>query len=87
MSLLLWSKIAVFGAVIAVAIADPTAGQTLSLERLADIQLERNTTRLRHLLFIAHLRDSAVIAFDTEAERVSDSMRVRLQISATGPPR
>lgn len=61
-----------------VAIAGPTSSQSLSLVRLADIPLGGNTTRLdyasldprRHLLFVAHLGDSAVIVFDTEAERV-----------------
>jgi YVTN family beta-propeller protein len=51
----------------------------LPLQTVADIPLGGNTTRLdyesidtsRHLLFIAHLGDSAVIAFDTRAERVA----------------
>jgi YVTN family beta-propeller protein len=51
----------------------------LPLQTVADIPLGGNTTRLdyesidtsRHLLFIAHLGDSAVIAFDTQAERVA----------------
>lgn len=50
----------------------------LPLIPLADIPLGGNTTRLdyesldsrRHLLFIAHLGDSTVIAFDTQAQRV-----------------
>src|SRR5512146_1059355 len=50
----------------------------LGLLRVADIPLGGNTTRLdyasydpdRHLLFIAHLGDSAVIVFDTQARRV-----------------
>lgn len=50
----------------------------LPLERVADIPLGGRTTRLdyesvdpgRHLLFIAHLGDSAVIVFDTQAQRV-----------------
>jgi DNA-binding beta-propeller fold protein YncE len=50
----------------------------LPLEKVADIPLGGNTSRLdyesldaaRHLLFIAHLGDSAVIAFDTRARRV-----------------
>jgi len=54
------------------------AAPSLSLVRVADIPLGGNTTRLdyesldpgRHLLFIAHLGDSAVIAFDTQAQRV-----------------
>jgi DNA-binding beta-propeller fold protein YncE len=56
-------------------------GQTvakLPLNPVADIPLGGNTTRLdyetidpgRQLLFIAHLGDSAVIAFDTKAQRV-----------------
>jgi len=57
--------------------AGPTSGTAL-LERVADIPLGGNSTRLdyesldpgRHLLFIAHLGDSAVIVFDTEAQRV-----------------
>jgi YVTN family beta-propeller protein len=48
------------------------------LQRLADVPLGGDTTRLdyasvdpeRHLLFIAHLGDSAVIVFDTRAQRV-----------------
>jgi len=58
--------------------ADPAAQQTSSLVRVADAPLGGNPTRLdyesldpgRHLLFIAHLGDSAVIVFDTEAQRV-----------------
>jgi len=50
----------------------------LPLQPVADIPLGGNTTRLdyasfdagRHLLFIAHLGDSAVIVFDTQARRV-----------------
>jgi DNA-binding beta-propeller fold protein YncE len=50
----------------------------LPLEPIADIPLGGHTTRLdyasvdpgRHLLFIAHLGDSAVIVFDTQAQRV-----------------
>lgn len=52
--------------------------QTLPLELVADIPLGGNTTRLdyesidpgRHLLFIAHLGDSAVIVFDTKSQQV-----------------
>src|SRR5215470_8260385 len=58
--------------------ADPAAQQTSSLVRVADVPLGGNPTRLdyesldpgRHLLFIAHLGDSAVIVFDTQAQRV-----------------
>ncbi len=50
----------------------------LPLQSVADVPLGGNTTRLdytsfdaeRHLLFIAHLGDSAVIVFDTQARRV-----------------
>jgi len=52
--------------------------KALPLEPVADIPLGGHTTRLdyesvdpgRHLLFIAHLGDSAVIVFDTQARRV-----------------
>ena len=48
------------------------------LQPVTDVPLGGNTTRLdyesldpgRHLLFIAHLGDSAVIVFDTQAQRV-----------------
>jgi len=48
------------------------------LQQIADVPLGGNTTRLdyesldpgRHLLFIAHLGDSSVIVFDTQAQRV-----------------
>lgn len=54
------------------------AATGLPLETVADIPLGGHTTRLdyesydagRHLLFIAHLGDSAVIVFDTQAQRV-----------------
>jgi len=50
----------------------------LPLQVVADVPLGGNTTRLdyesidagRHLLFIAHLGDSAVIVFDTQKQRV-----------------
>ena len=50
----------------------------LPLQPVADVPLGGNTTRLdytsfdaeRHLLFIAHLGDSAVIVFDTQARSV-----------------
>jgi YVTN family beta-propeller protein len=50
----------------------------LPLQQITDVALGGNTTRLdyasydadRHLLFIAHLGDSAVIVFDTQARRV-----------------
>ena len=55
-----------------------SADPPLSLQPVADVPLGGNTTRLdyasldlrRHLLFIAHLGDSAVIVFDTQANRV-----------------
>ena len=55
-----------------------THAADLPLERVADIPLGGRTTRLdyesydpqRHLLFIAHLGDSAIIVFDTQTERV-----------------
>jgi YVTN family beta-propeller protein len=63
----------VLGAVVGTA----AAPQAL-LESVADIPLGGNTTRLdyesldpgRHLLFVAHLGDSAVIVFDTKTQRV-----------------
>jgi YVTN family beta-propeller protein len=56
-------------------VASPVA---LPLQRVADVPLPGNTTRLdyesidsgRHLLFIAHLGDSAVIVFDTQKQNV-----------------
>jgi YVTN family beta-propeller protein len=53
-------------------------GASLPLERVADIALPGNATRLdyqsldarKHLLFIAHLGDSSVIVFDTQSRRV-----------------
>jgi len=62
---------------IGLAAAQPSA-QRLSLVREADIPLGGNAARFdyesldqgRHLLFIAHLGDSAVIVFDTQAHRV-----------------
>ena len=61
-----------------VAAVDGATATPLPLRSVADIPLGGNATRLdyesldasRHLLFIAHLGDSAVIAFDTEAQRV-----------------
>jgi YVTN family beta-propeller protein len=57
--------------------SQPGAPQAI-LNRVADIPLGGDTTRLdyesldpgRHLLFIAHLGNSTVIVFDTEAQRV-----------------
>jgi YVTN family beta-propeller protein len=58
--------------------AAQASAQGISLARAADVPLGGNPTRLdyesldlgRHLLFIAHLGDSAVIVFDTQAQRV-----------------
>jgi YVTN family beta-propeller protein len=63
---------------VASASAEKAPPENAALVRVADIPLGGNTTRLdyesldqgRHLLFIAHLGDSAVIVFDTRAERV-----------------
>ena len=54
------------------------AAPTVRLQLVADVPLGGDTTRLdyasldsdRHLLFIAHLGESAVIVFDTQAQRV-----------------
>ena len=70
------------GLLIGVAAAQPAA-QSLPLVRVADIRLGGNATRLdyesldqgRHLLFIAHLGDNAVIVFDTRAQRVVTRIR------------
>jgi DNA-binding beta-propeller fold protein YncE len=72
-----------FPCVAAFAVALPggslaAAANDLPLQPVADIPLGGHTTRLdyasydpgRHLLFIAHLGDSAVIAFDTQTQRV-----------------
>ena len=58
--------------------ATPAATPPLPLTRVADVPLGGGTTRMdyasfdpaRHLLFIAHLGDSAVIVFDTQAQKV-----------------
>ena len=60
------------------AVVVPAATLQPLLEPVADIPLGGNATRLdyesldpvRHLLFIAHLGDSAVIVFDTQTRRV-----------------
>ena len=67
-------------AIVALVFGRPLAvvATELPLEAVADIPLGGHTTRLdyesvdpgRHLLFIAHLGDSAVIVFDTQAQRV-----------------
>ncbi len=70
--------IAILSTLIGVAVGEPATRQVLRLVRVADIPLGGNTTRLdyasldprRHLLFIAHLGDSAVIVFDTEVQQV-----------------
>lgn len=61
----------------ACAAANPTSG--LPLKRIADVTLPGNPTRLdyqsldpeRHLLFVAHLGDSAVIVLDTKARHIT----------------
>jgi len=66
------------GALGGVANGNPGSLPDLPLQVVADIPLGGNTTRLdyesldarHHLLFIAHLGDSAVIVFDTQAQRV-----------------
>jgi DNA-binding beta-propeller fold protein YncE len=63
---------------IAVALLPADAALALPLAQVADVALPGNPTRLdyqsldvrKHLLFIAHLGDSAVIAVDTKARRV-----------------
>src|SRR5438045_3702024 len=65
---------------LAVASATASADTRLPLELVADVPLGGNATRLdylsfdpsRHLLYIAHLGDGAVIVFDTQARRVLD---------------
>ena len=62
----------------ATACASPAGASSLPLTQVADVPLGGETTRLdyesydpaRHLLFIAHLGDSAVIVFDTQTQRV-----------------
>jgi len=54
------------------------AGPTFRLHPLSDVPLGGTTTRMdyesldpdRHLLFIAHLSDGAVIVFDARAQHV-----------------
>src|SRR6267154_822389 len=80
-----WTKDWLSGALLAVLFmasdtgASPsTAAPPLQLQAIADIPLGGHPTRLdyasldagRHLLFIAHLGDSEVIVFDSEARRV-----------------
>lgn len=65
-------------AVLAAVSIAPCFSANAPLERLADIALPGNPTRLdyqsfdqrRHLLFIAHLGDSAVVVVDTQRRRV-----------------
>ncbi len=74
--------VAILSTLIGVAFGEPAARQGLTLVRLADVPLGGNTTRLdyasldpgRHLLFIAHLGDSAVIVFDTQVQRLVTRM-------------
>ena len=59
-------------------VAAASVSGNLPLRHVADVPLGGHTTRLdyasldssRHLLFIAHLGDSKVIAFDTQTQRV-----------------
>jgi hypothetical protein len=61
---------------------DASAVPTLPLKQIADVPLGGNTTRFdyesfdptRHLLFVAHLGDSQVIAFDTRTTQVVGSV-------------
>ena len=61
-----------------VLVAAASVSGNLPLRHVADVPLGGHTTRLdyasldssRHLLFIAHLGDSKVIAFDTQTQRV-----------------
>lgn len=58
--------------------ASPQTFGSLPLDVIADVPLGGETTRMdyasfdatRHLLFIAHLGDSAVVVFDTQAQRI-----------------
>ena len=76
MRILAQSALVTLFAVAAAAGADPSP--KLPLNRASDVPLGGGTTRLdyesvdstRHLLFIAHLGDSAVIVFDMQSERV-----------------
>jgi DNA-binding beta-propeller fold protein YncE len=60
----------------------PSGSAGLSLRQIADVALGGKPTRFdyetldrtRHLLFIAHLGDSQVIAFDTQGSRVVGSV-------------
>ena len=74
-----WVKILIVTAGGLIGAAVPAAAPSpLQLRLVADIPLGGHTTRLdyasidpaKHLLFIAHLGDSEVIVFDTEAKRV-----------------
>lgn len=75
----LWRIVAASAGYLAiVAVAAGATASPLPLRAITDIPLGGNTTRLdyesldtgRHLLFIAHLGDSVVIAFDTQAQKV-----------------
>jgi YVTN family beta-propeller protein len=69
---------ALFAAALTGAAVPAGASAALPLRSVADIPLGGNTTRLdyasidpaKHLLFIAHLGDSEVIVFDTQAKHV-----------------
>jgi YVTN family beta-propeller protein len=76
-----WQRLCpvVLGASCLTFVAGSAAAPAFRLEPVADVPLGGHTTRLdyesldpdRNLLFIAHLGDSAVIVFDTRAQRVS----------------
>ena len=73
-----WSLLLVAAATASTGQSAATRGSDPLLNPVSDIPLGGNTTRLdyesldsgRHLLFIAHLGDSAVIVFDTQDQRV-----------------
>jgi len=68
---------------IGAACAGPSAADNLPLVAVADVPLGGRTTRMdyasvdtdQHRLYIAHLGDSAVIVFDTQANRVEARIR------------
>ena len=70
-------RIGIAATMLLVVVADAHAA-ALPLTKVADVPLGGHTTRMdyasddpaRHLLFIAHLGDSTVIAFDTQTQRV-----------------
>ena len=76
--LMRFGGLVVFSGLLSMGVAASTATPSAPLLEVRDTPLGGNTTRLdyesldpgRHLLFIAHLGDSAVIVFDTQLERV-----------------